>query len=333
MADRERDEVFLRKAIELAESGPFSSNPRVGAVVVLGEEVIGTGTHRGAGTPHAEVLALNAAGERARGASIYVSLEPCSHFGRTPPCVDAIVSSGISTVVFGQSDPSFQASGGAKNLVAQGITVRGGVLQAAAERVNREWTHRAIRGIPFVTWKVAKSLDSVVAERVGVRTLISGESAGQFVQTLRSRVGAIVVGTRTAVIDNPALTARHPNGDLHGLQPLRVIVGERELPRDLLLFNSPGGEVIHLRTRDPKEVLSYLATREVNHVLLEGGPTLAGAFADRQFIDEVIAIVSPVSFGSGPSALCVERGLFTRAHNVRVLESGPDLILTGELTR
>jgi diaminohydroxyphosphoribosylaminopyrimidine deaminase/5-amino-6-(5-phosphoribosylamino)uracil reductase len=320
---------FMERAIELAREGPISDNPRVGAVIVRDHRVVGEGFHRGAGTPHAEVEAITQAGELTQGAQMFVSLEPCAHHGRTGPCTEAIIAAGISKVTYAQSDPTINAAGGAKLLSQAGVHVTGGMNLPEAERLNRAWTHWVLTGSPFVTWKFAQSIDAKVADRIGARTAISGPLTQAAIHQLRSEADAIVVGTRTVWIDDPQLTARNPQGDLLPQQPLRVIVGESDLPTSAALFTGPGGEVLHLRTRDIPLVINQLSDRGVRHILVEGGPTLAGAFLSARAVHQVITIVGPMTFGAGPSALNALLDPHYSISNIHWEKLDHDLVISG----
>jgi diaminohydroxyphosphoribosylaminopyrimidine deaminase/5-amino-6-(5-phosphoribosylamino)uracil reductase len=313
---------FMMQAIELAELGPYSSNPRVGAVCVSNGVVVGTGYHNGAGTNHAEVEALAVAGVRAADADLYVSLEPCSHFGRTPPCTQAIIDAGIRRVFFAQPDPSGEAGGGADVLKAAGCEVVGEIEAERSISVNREWNHRMRTGVPFVTWKFAQSLDGRVAAKSGERTSISGVQSQIFNHDLRSRVGAILVGTQTYLVDQPSLSARETDGSLKVSQPLQVVMGMRDV--------APVG-FLHLATHDPKAALIALADLGINHVLLEGGPTLAAAFIQANCIDEVISITAPITLGAGPRSLTTDTPFMRRIKITSTFTLGSDLIHVGEL--
>ncbi len=313
----------MLQSIELAQLGPYSSNPRVGAVCVQNGLVVGTGYHRGAGTAHAEVEALAAAGAAATNADLYVSLEPCSHFGRTPPCTQAIIEAGIRRVFYAQSDPTREAGGGANVLHAAGIEAAGEIEFTRSFAVNREWNYRMRTGVPFVTWKFAQSLDGRVAAAVGERTSIGGVESQRFVHELRSRVGAIVVGTQTFLVDQPSLTARETDGSLKESQPMKVVMGIRDI--------APA-EFLHLATRDPKAALLALAAQGINHVLLEGGPTLAAAFIEAGCINEVISITAPLTLGSGPRALATNSPFMNRINITSTFTLGSDLIQIGELS-
>ncbi len=324
------------RAISLAQLGPESDNPRVGAVIVKNGTVVAEGFHRGAGTPHAEIDALTKAGVDVRGATMYVSLEPCNHQGRTGPCSQAIINAGISRVVFAASDRSSSASGGAATLDRAGVEVVAGVEWELAERINGPWNYWAKTGMPFVTWKFAQSLDGRVSRSIGLSTRITGPVANAFTQDLRGRVGAIIVGTGTALIDNPALNARDEQGEPSKRQPIRVIIGNRNIPANSRIYCTPGGEIIHFHTRNIDAVMGELGKLGVSHALLEGGPKLARAFLDQGHIQEVIAFTAPVSFGSGPISLPAasdaregSRAVFLSGIHAEVL--GGDLLVRGAI--
>ncbi len=224
----------MREALALAQSrdAPFGENPRVGCVLVAPDgEVVGRGHHRGAGTPHAEVVALADAGARAAGATAVVSMEPCRHTGRTGPCTQALLDAGVRAVVYGQPDPTELGGGGGDVLRAAGVDVHGGLLADEATAVNEEWTFAVVHGRPFVTWKCAASLDGRVAAADGGPTPITGTASRADVHDLRSRVGAIIVGTGTVLVDDPLLTVRRSGGPVP-TPPLRVVVGSRPIPDD-----------------------------------------------------------------------------------------------------
>jgi diaminohydroxyphosphoribosylaminopyrimidine deaminase/5-amino-6-(5-phosphoribosylamino)uracil reductase len=261
--------------------------------------VIAEGFHRGAGTPHAEAVALDAAGERARGATAVVTLEPCRHTGRTGPCAQRLVEAGVARVVFAQSDPNPMAAGGATLLRGAGVEVVAGVMAGEAETVNREWSAAMRLQRPFVTWKTGVTLDGRVAAADGTSRWITSAASRRDAHALRAKCDAILVGTGTALADDPALTAREVEA---ARQPLRVVAGLRDLPPSSRLLDD-AAETLVLRTRDPHEVLAALWRRECRHVLLEGGPTLAAAFVGIGLVDEVVAYVAPTLLGAGPSAL------------------------------
>ena len=300
MGEQPGSEALMRRALALAARGPETDpNPRVGCVLVTDDgEVVAEGWHRGAGTPHAEADALAAAGARAAGTTAYVTLEPCNHTGRTPPCAQALYAAGVRRVVHAQSDPNPVAAGGADWLRERGVEVVGGVLAQEAEALNRTWTHLVRTGRPWVTWKLATTLDGRSAAADGTSQWITGPAARADVHEQRARCGAVLVGTGTALTDDPHLTARHPDGTLMETQPIRVVMGERDLPPQARVLDD-AAPTWHLRTRSPKEVLEALARAGVHHVWLEGGPTVAAAFMYDRLVDEVVAYVAPVLLGRG----------------------------------
>lgn len=325
----------MRRALDLARRGPANGpNPRVGAVL-LGPsgELLGEGWHRGAGTPHAEVAALADAagrGRSVRGATAVVTLEPCNHTGRTGPCSEALIAAGVARVVVSVSDPNPVAAGGAERLRGAGVQVETGLLADEGRALLGAWLPSVERGRPFVTLKIATSLDGRIAAADGSSRWITSDVSRHHAHDLRAEVDAIAVGTGTALVDDPSLTARNAAGELHGHQPLRVVVGHRDLPADARL-HGPGGELVHVRTHDPAEVLAELAAREVRHLLVEGGPTLAAAFLRTGLVDEVHAYVAPVLLGSGPSALA-DLGVTTIGDALRlttrsVIPLGPDVLV------
>lgn len=294
----------MRRALELAARGPAGGpNPQVGCVLLDATgRVVGEGWHRGAGTPHAEVAALTAAGGAARGGTAVVTLEPCAHTGRTGPCSRALVDAGVARVVVAAADPNPQAAGGAALLRAAGVDVEEGVLAADAETLNRRWLVAVRRGTPFVTWKFAATLDGRSAAADGSSRWITGPAARADVHARRREAGAVVVGTGTVLADDPHLTVRDPDGAVDGPQPLRVVVGLRDVPAGARVLDD-AAPTVHLRTRDPRAVLEALAAHEVRHAWLEGGPRLAAAFVAAGCVDEVLAYVAPALLGSGAAAL------------------------------
>ena len=312
------DERWMHRALVVAARGPEAdANPRVGCVLVGPDgEPVAEGWHRGAGTPHAEAAALAAAGGRARGAMAYVTLEPCHHTGRTAPCSRALAEAGVSRVVYAVPDPNAPAAGGAAWLGEQGVTTDVGVLAAEATALNRTWLHRVRTGRPWVTWKLASTLDGRSAAADGTSQWITGPEAREDVHEHRSRCGAILVGTGTALTDDPQLTARHPDGSLRTHQPLRVVMGQRDLPAGARVFDD-SAETVHLRTRSPRAVLEHLSERQVHHVWLEGGPTVAAAFMADGLVDEIVAYVAPVLLGRGRPSIS-DLGITTMADALRL---------------
>jgi diaminohydroxyphosphoribosylaminopyrimidine deaminase/5-amino-6-(5-phosphoribosylamino)uracil reductase len=355
------DDVWMRRALDLAARGAglASPNPLVGAVVVRDGQVVGEGWHEGPGLPHAEILALDAAGERAPGATLYVTLEPCVHHGRTPPCAPRVAGSGVSRVVAAMRDPNPVVDGrGLAVLREAGIDVALGVLEADAQRLNEPFVKHLRTGLPFVTVKMAASLDGKAAARDGSSRWITGEESRAEVHRMRAVSDAVMVGAGTAVLDDPALTVRLP--DHHGRPPLRVIVDGRGIvPETKRVFTDGGAPTLVATThaaparrrraweRAGAEVLvlpgagaslipleslfSQLGKRDVQRVLLEGGPTLGWEAVRSGLVDEVVVFFAPMLVGGeeAPSIL-MGGGIPTIAEPVRleireVSRLGPDL--------
>jgi diaminohydroxyphosphoribosylaminopyrimidine deaminase/5-amino-6-(5-phosphoribosylamino)uracil reductase len=328
----------MAEAIQLAQRGVYSThpNPNVGCVVVNHGAIVGRGWHRRAGEPHAEVFALLEAGERAQGADVYVTLEPCSHHGRTPPCADALIDAGVKRVVAAMQDPNPRVAGeGLARLKAAGVEVRTGVLEAQARQLNPGFVSRLVRGRPWVRLKLAASLDGRTAMASGESQWITGAAARQDVQRLRARSSAIITGVDTVLADNPAMNVRLEAQQLNGVepvrQPLRVVMDSRlrmpaeakmlSLPGEVLvltcngdqaarqILHNAGAEVLLVEEHDgrvnPAVALELLAQRAVNEVLLECGPTLAGAFLAAGLVDELVLYLAPHVMGGDA------RGLFS----------------------
>ncbi len=273
------------------------------------------GYHRGAGTPHAEIDALNRAGDRARGTTAVVTLEPCNHTGRTGPCSQALVVAGVARVVYAQTDPNPLAAGGAETLRAEGIDVEHGLLADEARVVNRFWTFAVEQGRPFVTWKFAATLDGRSAAADGTSRWVSSAASRTDTHRLRGLADVILAGTGTVLVDDPELTVR--DADNHPLpqQPLRAVMGLREIPADRRILNDVA-ETVVLPTRDPATALAELFERDRRHVFLEGGPTLGAAFLKAGLVDEVVAYVAPMLLGAGLNAVA-DLGVTTIADAVR----------------
>jgi len=292
-------EESMQRALDLAVSSeaPKGLNPRVGCVIIDDDgRVIGEGFHRGAGTAHAEVVALAQAGEKARGATAVVTLEPCNHHGTTGPCSQALIDAKVARVIYAVTDPSTLARGGADALRSAGIDVHSNVLTERARAINYEWFLAHERQRPFVRWKIATTLDGRVARAQGRRDQITGEQAMLRVQEWRRESQAVIVGTGTALIDNPHLTVREG-----GPQPLRVVVGERAIPQEFHLRDDPA-PTLTIASHDPQAVLDVLWEKGVRVALLESGPTLAASFLRAGLIDEIVHIHAPVVWGTGPLA-------------------------------
>jgi diaminohydroxyphosphoribosylaminopyrimidine deaminase/5-amino-6-(5-phosphoribosylamino)uracil reductase len=306
----------MRRAIELASRAVATTlpNPVVGCVLLDdGGSIVAEGWHEQAGGPHAEVVALSAAGERARGATAVVTLEPCAHHGRTGPCADALLAAGVRRVVVAVTDPWQTASGGAERLRAGGVDVEIGVLAEEATQGNEPWLTAIRLGRPFVTWKVAASLDGRVAAADGSSRWITGEPARRDGQRLRTEVDTILVGVGTVLADDPELTARDGAGRPLGRQPLRVVLDSTgRTPETARVRNTAAGTWIAGAAElgaddagrvDLKALMSQLYARDRRHVLLEGGPRLAGAMIAAGFVDRVVAYLAPALLGGGVNAL------------------------------
>jgi diaminohydroxyphosphoribosylaminopyrimidine deaminase/5-amino-6-(5-phosphoribosylamino)uracil reductase len=313
----------MARALELARRGLWMTdpNPRVGCVLAHGERIVGEGWHERAGGPHAEVMALDAAGMSARGATAYVTLEPCCHHGRTPPCTDALIGAGVARVVYALRDPNPRVDGGGvARLVAAGIAVEGGVLESESRELNQGFVSRMTRGRPWVTVKLAASLDGGTALPGGESRWITGEAAREDVQRLRARSSAVMTGSGTVIADDPRLDARLPGVER---QPLRVVLDSRlRTPPGARILAPPGkalvlctemndARVAALRAAgaeveavaaagggvDLEAALALLAAREVNELLVECGAGLAGALLAAGLADELMLYLAPTLLG------------------------------------
>ncbi len=329
------DQAYMARALELARKGIYSThpNPRVGCVIVRDGQVVGEGWHVRAGEPHAEVHALRQAGELARGATAYVTLEPCSHHGRTPPCADALVAAGVGRVVAAMQDPNPQVAGrGLQRLADAGIAVESGVLEAEARALNAGFIKRMEQGLPFVRVKLAMSLDGRTAMASGESQWITGPAARSAVQRLRARASVVLTGADTVLVDAARLTVRADelglDSELTALAvnrpPLRVLVdGRLRVPLSAPFFQAgqtlvatasaaaqdtyPGHELLALPGADGRvdlhKLLQELAARGVNEVLVEAGPSLAGAFARAGLVDEYQIFIAAKFLGSSARPL------------------------------
>jgi diaminohydroxyphosphoribosylaminopyrimidine deaminase/5-amino-6-(5-phosphoribosylamino)uracil reductase len=301
-------EDAMIRALELALKGPTKGiNPQVGAVILDSTgEVLGEGFHNGSGTAHAEVVALEAALSGAQklpvGSVAVVTLEPCNHTGKTGPCAQALIEAGVSKVVFASGDQGENSGGGAKTLRDAGIEVESGLMSEKADRQLRVWLTATKNQRPFVTLKWASSLDGRAAAQDGSSKWISGEESRADAHRRRSEVDAILVGTGTALIDDPELTARKADGSLHESQPLRVVLGTRDLPSNLRVFNSDA-ETKTIKTQSIHGALGELFEQGIKHVLVEGGPTLASRFVQMDLVDEFVVYLAPKLIGGEKLAI------------------------------
>jgi len=351
---------MMRRALVLARRGvgKTSPNPAVGCVVVREGAIVGEGWHRRAGTPHAEVHALRQAGDLARGADVYVTLEPCSHFGKTPPCADALVKAGVGRVFVGMVDPNPKICGrGIERLRSAGIEVATGILEAECRRLNEPFVKHVTTGLPFVILKSAMTMDGKTATAMGDSRWITNEKSRQYVHKLRSMVDAVMVGVGTVMADNPQLTARAPRGR----DPLRVVVDSSlRTPPDAQMLHlestaatliatvsadvkliasmeSRGAEILRCRERqgrvDLRDLLAQLGARGVQSVLLEGGSELAGEALRAGLIDKFVLFYAPKVLGgadgfglfAGPSVSRMDE--CHRFERVSVRRFGDDVMI------
>jgi diaminohydroxyphosphoribosylaminopyrimidine deaminase/5-amino-6-(5-phosphoribosylamino)uracil reductase len=295
----------MARARELGESvlGTTSPNPAVGAVILAADGTpVGEGATAAPGGPHAEVTALAEAGDRARGGTAVVTLEPCAHTGRTGPCADALIEAGIARVVVAVPEPTQLAGGGADRLRAAGLDVELGVEQDEAEAgALAAWLTGVREHRPYVIWKVAATLDGRVAAADGSSRWITGAEARAAVHGLRATCDAVVVGSGTVLTDDPQLTVRDAQGRDAERQPLRVVVDRRDRVPETARVHDDAAPTMVSSAGEPAALLSELFDRDVRRVLLEGGPTLAAAFLREGLVDDVVIHLAPKLLGSGPS--------------------------------
>ena len=359
----------MKLALSLAARGAgwVSPNPMVGAVVVKGGQVVGRGYHRRAGAPHAEVEALRSAGEAARGADLYVTLEPCNHQGRTPPCTQAILAAGVRRVIIAARDPNPQVTGGgAEFLAARGVEVDVGLLAAEARRLNEAWLHYVNTGRPWVMAKAACSLDGKIATVGGESQWLTGEAARALGHRLRHRVDAIVVGIGTVLADNPQLTTRRPRGRANGRDPIRVVLDSRlrlpltsrllhldsqaptwvattsQAPTDTIRALEARGAQVLVLPADAGRVslaalLEELGTRQVQSLLVEGGAETLGTFFDQRVVNQFYFFYAPKILGGqqAPGMVgghgIIHLGQAHIARDLSIRRVGGDLLVSGYL--
>ena len=320
-------------AMQLAERGRYTAhpNPRVGCVLVKSDKIVGLGWHTRTGDSHAEVNALADASGNAKGATAFVTLEPCSHVGKTPPCCDALIAAGVSKVICAMRDPNPKVSGrGLEALRQAGISVSSGLMEAQAEHINRGYLSRMRFGRPFVRLKMAASLDGATAMRDGQSQWITGKDARADVQRLRAESGAILTGIGTVVADDPSLTVR--DAGLTNVQPTRIVVDSKlRMPPSACMLALDGATVIYCAVDSGRlrleaagatvhkypgdngqvhltRVIESLAQHGINDVLVEAGPVLAGAFMEQRLVDELVIYQAPHIMGSET------RGMFLTPH-------------------
>ena len=360
------DAHYMARALELARKGLYTThpNPRVGCVIVRDGQIVGEGWHERTGEPHAEPNALRAAGDKARGATVYVTLEPCSHHGRTPPCADALVTAGVARVVAGMQDPNPEVAGrGMQRLAQAGIEVRSGVLETEARALNPGFLKRMEQGLPFVRVKLAMSLDGRTAMASGESQWITSPQARRDVQRLRARSHAILTSSATVLADDPQLNVRwdelsadvqaqYPQAQLR--QPLRIVVDSqnRVTPEHRLIQQA--GETWFARTQpdartwpdnvrhiqvpehnghlDLVSMMMLLGRQQVNSIWVEAGASLAGALIQAGLVDELVVYLAPKLLGSDARGLCVLPGLEALADAPQfafseIRQVGPDICL------
>ena len=356
---------YMARALRLARRGMYTAhpNPRVGCVLVKQGHIIGEGWHRRTGEAHAEVVALEDAGGDAKGATAYVTLEPCSHQGKTPPCTDALIAAGVRHVVAAMTDPNSKISGNGHNALEDaGVSVRTGLLRDAAASLNAGFVTRMQRSRPLVRLKIAASLDGKTAMSNGESQWISGEAARDDVQRLRAASGAVMVGIGTVLADNPSLTVRRDDIDNNDMQPLRVVLDSKlKMPASARMHGLPGatavfctddtdrgpleeaGASVHLvgvqdDRVDLAAVMNKLADLEINDVLVEAGPTLAGSMLASGLVDELVIYQAPHIMGSETRAMfttpdwrTIEQRLQVEIADVRKI--GTDLRITARPIR
>jgi diaminohydroxyphosphoribosylaminopyrimidine deaminase / 5-amino-6-(5-phosphoribosylamino)uracil reductase len=361
------DATYMKLALKLAAKGEgwVSPNPMVGAVVVKSGQVVGQGYHRRAGLPHAEVEALRTAGEAVRGADLYVTLEPCNHQGKTPPCTQAILAAGVRRVIIAARDPNPQVTGGGADfLAARGVEVDVGLMAAEARRLNEAWLHYVNRGRPWVMAKAACSLDGKIATVGGESQWLTGEAARGLGHRLRHRVDAIVVGIGTVLADDPQLTTRRPGG--RGKDPIRIVLDSRlrlPLTARMLKLDSEAPTWVATTSQAPPEtiraltargaqvlvlpadadrvslpaLLAELGARQVQSLLVEGGAETLGTFFDQRLVNRFYFFYAPKILGGqqAPGMVggqgIVHLGEAHIAKNLSVRRVGGDLLVSGYL--
>ncbi len=341
-------------------AGRTSPNPMVGAVLVRGEKVIASGFHRIAGADHAEIVALKRAGTKARGATLYINLEPCSHYGRTPPCSATLINAGIKRVIAGMKDPNPLVAGrGFRQLRRAGIEVRVGILEEECRTLNEAFTKYITRGVPFVTLKLAASLDGKIATVTGDARWISSVDSRRMVHQLRNQVDAVITGVGTVIVDDPQLTCRIPNGrnpwrvilDSRLRIPLSaellrqrdpekniIVTGDRSRQNKIRALESLGARVWQVKLRHGKipwtRILKLLAAEGALSVMIEGGATTAAWALQEKIVDKILFFSAPMILGGDGRVMIDALGVkrvrqAIRIQDMQVRKSGPDTLVAG----
>ena len=358
------DEKFMRLAIDLAKKakGRTSPNPMVGAVIIRDNEIVGTGYHQKAGTPHAEVHAITNAGDKTQNATIYVSLEPCSHHGRTGPCTEAIIKAGISRVVMAMSDPNPRVDGKAI-LESHGIQVTTGILEGEARKLNEVFIKYITTGLPFVILKTAMSLDGKIATHSGKSKWITSEDSRRIVHQIRNEVDAIIIGIGTVIKDDPSLTTRLPDGN--GRDAIRIVLDSHaRIPLNSKILNlnskartivavtssAPEGKISQIKQKaevlvvseqngriDFQDLMKKLGQMEITSVLIEGGSEVNASAIKSGIVDRIMFFIAPKLFG-GIEALGPIGGdgiddpsEAIKLKDISVTQVGEDILVTGTL--
>jgi diaminohydroxyphosphoribosylaminopyrimidine deaminase / 5-amino-6-(5-phosphoribosylamino)uracil reductase len=357
------DYRHMAQAIRLARQGLYSTdpNPRVGCVLVKAGRIVGMGWHQRAGEPHAEIHALTEARERAQGATCYVSLEPCCHYGRTPPCTKDLIEAGIMRVIVAMTDPNPAVNAqGLATLSKAGILVESGLLEDQARLLNPGFIKRMQTGLPYVRGKIAMSLDGRTAMASGESQWITSFESRQDVQRLRAQSSAIMTGIGTVLADDPALTVREAGLATHGREPMRVVLDSQlRLPQGARILKQPGQTLVLTRAEDSSKrasltgaeivelpstqgrvdlrlALQYLAGKQVNEVLLEAGPILTGALLQAELVDELVIYMAPKLLGSNGRGIADLPGLERLADHLaltitEVRKLGVDVRITAKV--
>jgi diaminohydroxyphosphoribosylaminopyrimidine deaminase/5-amino-6-(5-phosphoribosylamino)uracil reductase len=361
---READRNFMRMACRLAlkAAGRTSPNPMVGAVLVRGGNIIATGYHKAAGTDHAEIVALKRAGKKARGATLYINMEPCSHFGRTPPCSRALVRAGVKAVFAGMKDPNPLVSGrGFRELRRAGVAVYAGLLEDECRALNEAFIKFITRGLPFVILKLAASLDGKIATSSGDSRWISGEESRKIVHRLRNQVDAVLVGSGSVIADDPQLTCRIAGGRnpwrvildrrlrispsaqifrLHDPEKTLVMISRRVAAARVHALEAQGAKVLRLPERNGKivwsAVLKTLGRQGIQSVMIEGGAATAASALKEKSVDKILFFYAPKIIGGDGRVMIDGLGIKSVRHSLsvkrlEVMRAGDDLVASGYL--